>query len=335
MPLTVESVPLTPPERLPSSPSQPSANLAGLAVRWGETDSHSDRLAHASTSSQNARQPGQFQAAGNSRLCQSPKHTTAALFGGAKPPASHSSVPLLEVLTTYHKRKPGRLAQDLNKRPELKEFLKLEGATLRFRQNQLTDQQFKTFISALKKAGHALGSQLPGQLKKAWHSNKDGGVAQQVARHSASLPQENASQHERHQPVETCPTPAYIRAPSNDAQESVDTLNPFAYDDDDNAPFEELSPVADANDELYPKDRNPFAADNDESSSEMLNPFADADEVLSTNPFNSPDEPPVAGSAEQLDTRVGLPVVFLQLLNTYLKTNDGQSFVWEENKVSS
>lgn len=314
-----EPTALSPHESLPSS-WQPTASLAGLAVNWGKTDTDSSRLANTSTPFRNAKQPGQPQATGNTRLCQSPKSSAAALLGDTKSPASRSSAPLLEVLTTYYGRKPERLTQDLTKQPKLKEFLSLDGSTLRFSQDQLTHAQYKRLISKLASAGHNFGSRLPGQLKEAWHSTKKGSEAQQLARHSASLPQENTYQHDRHQPVEASATPAHIRTPSNDAQESLDAGNPFAGDDG----------------ELYPEYLDPFAGADSvpdttaTPSEELKNPIADADDAL--NPFNSPDEPPVSSqpetisAAEQLEMSAGTPAVFLQLLNKYLKTADGRSF---------
>ncbi|POB00596.1 hypothetical protein C2134_00570 [Chromobacterium sinusclupearum] len=83
---------------------------------------------------------------------------------------ARSAAPLQDVLASYHQGHPGRLLRDLAQRPALGAYLQKHGGGLAFKAESLTPLQFKTLLAELKKAGHGLGSRLPGQLRQAWQS---------------------------------------------------------------------------------------------------------------------------------------------------------------------
>lgn len=228
---------------------------------------------------------------------------------------SHTSVPLQEALIRYCKdnEKASCLKQDVTK-PELRDFLSLDESVLRFKQAQLTKQEFDTFIEVLANAGHGSKSSLTKKLKTAW-----GGV-QQAARDSAHPAQDRAH-----------PASISILAPS------------YSFDKDKNstkAPSEtattervRIDNAPNKNADTYPEENNPFAGTNDISDtattealrtdstlskSAELNPnkykiYADAkaDSVEQTQPSNS-------------STTSSVAPLFLQLLNDEYLTTKGK-----------
>ena len=99
------------------------------------------------------------------------------------------SAPLQEALRTYcvDKEKASRLKQDVTK-PELRDFLSLDKSVLRFKQAQLTKQEFDTFIEVLANAGHGSASSLPKLLKTAWGEVQQAGHQPEPLQSARVLP---------------------------------------------------------------------------------------------------------------------------------------------------
>ncbi|MDD2053034.1 hypothetical protein NPS46_10810 [Pseudomonas putida] len=134
-----------------------------------------------------SKQPNRPLTKGKPRLGPSHDSINSAL-SAIKPPASWSSAPLLEALTTYceDSKKADRLTQDLTK-PGLRDFLSLDESELCLKQDQLTKQEFDTFIKALANEGHGSSSSLTKLLKKAWRLTQKESGAQQTSHTSAPL----------------------------------------------------------------------------------------------------------------------------------------------------
>lgn len=224
------------------------------------------------------------------------------------------TVPLQEVLNKYCARKPRRLEKDLKKHPGLNRFLELQGSKLLLKHEKMTTAQFNDLLSGLKKAGHKSGPHLRGHLDEAWKTGLQQTTA--GAPESTSPMRQEVTRSLNQPPQPNSPTP-------NEANDCAPTrlisLSP-------NATTEKATNEHDLD------DLNPFANDPDIEETEDLNPFANDRGIEdatapSSNPFDIPDEAQETfPSATQLDMKPASPVIFLQLLNAYVKTKDGSSF---------
>lgn len=137
--------------------------------------------------------------------------------------ASWSSAPLQEALSAYceNKNKADRLRQDLSK-PKLRDFLSQEKSGLCFTRTSLTEQEFETFIKALKKAGHGSSSSLPNLLKTAWSK------VQQAAHQPASLQQSTAQSARALSDKATAPSHKGLNPIEDDGVSHISNTSPQA-----------------------------------------------------------------------------------------------------------
>lgn len=137
--------------------------------------------------------------------------------------ASWSSAPLQEALSAYceNKNKADRLRQDLSK-TKLRDFLSQEKSGLCFTRTSLTEQEFETFIKALKKAGHGSSSSLPNLLKTAWSK------VQQAAHQPASLQQSTAQSARALSDKATAPSHKGLNPIEDDGVSHISNTSPQA-----------------------------------------------------------------------------------------------------------
>lgn len=137
--------------------------------------------------------------------------------------ASWSSAPLQEALSAYceNKNKADRLRQDLSK-TKLRDFLSQEKSGLCFTRTSLTEQEFETFIKALKNAGHGSSSSLPDLLKTAWSK------VQQAAHQPASLQQSTAQSARALSDKATAPSHKGLNPIEDDGVSHISNTSPQA-----------------------------------------------------------------------------------------------------------
>jgi hypothetical protein len=222
---------------------------------------------------------------------------------------SRSSKRLLDVMVNYQQGHPGRLAKDMSKSPVLNKYLILQDSTPAFKQEYLNPSEFKELLAALKKTGHGFGSHLPGKLKEAWHAAKPDETSTESGHDQAS--DRISFRHPVTRPMVEEASAAGTHAAAISSQVMQLDFNPFTSD--------ETSPSV-----LDPS--NPFAGEDDDvevtsrSSTLRLVDTPISNEIATVNPQSEPPH------GAELDLAYGPPAIFLQLLNQYLRTEDGKSF---------
>lgn len=283
-------------------------------------------------------------ASNTQRVAQTSSVATA--FAGDE---NRSSKRLLDVMVNYHHGHPGRLAKDLSRSPVLNRYLILLDSTPAFKEEHLTPSEFKELLSALKKTGHGFGSHLPGKLKEAWRAAKldrsllkvghDQALDRSTLRHdlTRSLAEEAFAAGTHASAVTPQITPHGFNPFTSDetSVSDLDPSNPFAGEDDavEVTSMSSMLRLVDTPNhsvlagrkiEEYPESRNPFAEDTGASSATVILPLMSesdvSNEIATVNPQGG-----LPRTAE-FNLAYGPPAIFLQLLNQYLRTEDGKSF---------